>query len=99
MHLRTGRCDTITPIGARRPALRARQPRHGFVECAPPDAHCPRSGWTVHFKLRNADVEQNNVKGTKRFFVPRVADVAVDAAKHTLSTAASRRRHPAMSRV
>ena len=42
-------------------------------------------GWSVHFKLRNADVEQNNVKGAKRFFVPRAADVAVDAAKHTLT--------------
>ncbi len=42
-------------------------------------------GWTVQFKLRNADVEQNNVKGAKRFFVPRVADVALEAAQHTLS--------------
>ncbi len=41
--------------------------------------------WTVHFKLRNADVEQGNVKGAKRFFVPRVADVALDAAGHTLT--------------
>ncbi len=37
-------------------------------------------GWTVQFKLRNASVEQNNVKGAKRFFVPRVADVVVDDA-------------------
>ncbi len=35
-------------------------------------------GWTIHFKLRNASVEQNNVKGAKRFFIPRVADVAID---------------------
>lgn len=35
-------------------------------------------GWTVSFKLRNASVEQNNVKGAKRFFLPRVDDVAVD---------------------
>lgn len=42
-------------------------------------------GWTVQFHLRNADVEQNNVKGAKRFFVPRVADVAVDDAAHTLT--------------
>jgi adenine-specific DNA-methyltransferase len=34
--------------------------------------------WTVSFKLRNANVEQNNVKGVKRFFVPRVDDVDVD---------------------
>lgn len=32
----------------------------------------------IRFKLRNADVEQNNVKGAKRFFVPRVEDVAID---------------------
>ncbi len=42
-------------------------------------------GWTVHFKLRNADVEQNNVKGAKRFFLPRVADIAVDEAAKTLT--------------
>jgi len=42
-------------------------------------------GWTVLFKLRNADVEQNNVKGAKRFFVPRVADVAVHEAARTLT--------------
>ena len=42
-------------------------------------------GWTVHFKLRNADVEQNNVKGAKRFFLPRVADVALDSKAHTLT--------------
>ncbi len=42
-------------------------------------------GWAVNFKLRNADVEQNNVKGAKRFFVPRVADVAMDATARTLT--------------
>ena len=42
-------------------------------------------GWTVQFKLRNADVEQNNVKGAKRFFVPRAADVIVDESAHTLT--------------
>jgi len=35
-------------------------------------------GWTIQFKLRNADVEQNNVKGAKRFFIPRTADVSLD---------------------
>ena len=32
-------------------------------------------GWTIQFKLRNADVEQNNVKGAKRFFsrAPRMS--------------------------
>jgi len=34
---------------------------------------------TVHFKLVGADVEQNNVKGDKRFFLPRYGDVAWDA--------------------
>ncbi len=38
------------------------------------------NGVTVHFKLRAADVEQNNVKGEKRFFVPRPAETAWDAA-------------------
>lgn len=42
-------------------------------------------GWTVAFKLRNADVEQGNMKGEKRFFIPRVEDVSVDAAKSTLT--------------
>ncbi len=30
------------------------------------------NGVTVHFKLQAADVEQNNVKGEKRFFLPRL---------------------------
>jgi len=42
-------------------------------------------GWTVAFKLRNAEVEQGNVKGEKRFFIPRVEDVSVDVAKSTLT--------------
>src|SRR6266545_4499845 len=32
-------------------------------------------GVTVHFKLAAASVEQNNVKGDKRFFLPRVKEV------------------------
>lgn len=32
-------------------------------------------GVTVHFKLTGADVEKNNVKGDKRFFVPRVKEI------------------------
>jgi len=43
------------------------------------------SGRTVHFKLRNADVEQNNVKGAKRFFIPRSTDIAVDDDAKTLT--------------
>ena len=35
-------------------------------------------GWSVFFKMRNADVEQNNVKGAKRFFVPRTDGVSID---------------------
>ena len=35
-------------------------------------------GVTVHFKLRSANVEQNNVKGGKRFFLPIVEEVACD---------------------
>ncbi|MFW6154234.1 MAG: site-specific DNA-methyltransferase [Planctomycetota bacterium] len=34
---------------------------------------------TVHFKLTSASVEQDNVKGDKRFFLPRYGDVAWDA--------------------
>ena len=37
------------------------------------------NGVTVHFRLRNASVEQNNVKGVKRFFLPVVADAQWDA--------------------
>ncbi len=35
-------------------------------------------GVTVHFKLQAADVEQNNVKGEKRFFIPLIAKAAWD---------------------
>jgi adenine-specific DNA-methyltransferase len=42
-------------------------------------------GWTIQFKLRNADVEQNNVKGAKRFFIPRAADVSLDEKNSTLT--------------
>jgi adenine-specific DNA-methyltransferase len=35
-------------------------------------------GVTVHFKLKAANVEQNNVKGDKRFFVPRAKEVEWD---------------------
>ena len=36
-------------------------------------------GVAVHFRLKAADVEQNNVKGDKRFFLPCVADTEWDA--------------------
>lgn len=35
-------------------------------------------GVTVHFKLASASVEQNNVKGEKRFFLPRSKDIEWD---------------------
>lgn len=35
-------------------------------------------GAVVHFKIRAADVEQNNVKGEKRFFLPRPDEIAWD---------------------
>ncbi|MDH7513478.1 MAG: hypothetical protein QHH14_11090 [Clostridiales bacterium] len=31
---------------------------------------------SVHFKLQAADVEQNNVKGEKRFFLPRLGEIS-----------------------
>jgi adenine-specific DNA-methyltransferase len=34
---------------------------------------------TVHFKLTAANVEQNNIKGDKRFFLPRVKEIALSA--------------------
>jgi adenine-specific DNA-methyltransferase len=43
------------------------------------------NGATVHFKLKAADVEQNNVKGDKRFFLPRWDEVAWDAEARTLT--------------
>ena len=43
------------------------------------------TGVTVHFRVDSADVEQNNVKGDRRFFVPRRADADWDAASRTLT--------------
>lgn len=42
------------------------------------------NGVTVHFKLKAADVEQNNVKGEKRFFLPCLDEIAWDEATHEL---------------
>ncbi len=36
------------------------------------------NGVTVHFRLTAADVEQNNVKGEKRFFLPRSVEITWD---------------------
>ena len=40
---------------------------------------------TVHFKLKAADVEQNNVKGEKRFFLPGLDEITWDASASTLT--------------
>ena len=37
------------------------------------------NGVTVRFRLKQADVEQNNVKGDRRFFIPLVSETAWDA--------------------
>ena len=41
-------------------------------------------GVMVHFKVRAADVEQNNVKGDKRFFLPRIDAIAADGENQEL---------------
>jgi len=43
------------------------------------------NGVTVHFKLRQANVEQNNVKGEKRFFLPQLDAIEWDAQTRTLT--------------
>jgi len=43
------------------------------------------NGVSVHFKLQAAEVEQNNVKGDKRFFLPRPAEMAWDEAARQLA--------------
>lgn len=43
------------------------------------------NGVTVHFKLTAADVEQNNVKGDKRFFLPRMDEIAWDESAKNLT--------------
>ncbi|MCG6533624.1 MAG: site-specific DNA-methyltransferase, partial [Syntrophales bacterium LBB04] len=43
------------------------------------------NGVTVHFKLIAADVEQNNVKGEKRFFLPRLEEIAWDESAKCLT--------------
>ena len=37
------------------------------------------NGIAVHFRLKNANVEQNNVKGDRRFFIPLVSETEWDA--------------------
>ena len=43
------------------------------------------TGATVHFRVDSADVEQNNIKGERRFFVPRTSDGQWDADTRTLT--------------
>ena len=43
------------------------------------------NGVTVHFKLQAADVEQDNVKGDKRFFLPRSKEIAWDEAANQIA--------------
>lgn len=43
------------------------------------------NGVTVHFKLKTADVEQNNVKGDKRFFLPRLEEIAWEESVKSLT--------------
>ena len=40
---------------------------------------------TVRFELTAADTEQNNVKGERRFFVPRTGEAAYDEDARTLT--------------
>lgn len=43
------------------------------------------NGVTVHFKLQQANVEQNNVKGEKRFFLPVLDGIAWDEKARVLT--------------
>jgi adenine-specific DNA-methyltransferase len=43
-----------------------------------------RSGISVRFRLRSANVEQNDVKGQKRFFFPEVEDAVWDNERRTV---------------
>jgi adenine-specific DNA-methyltransferase len=42
------------------------------------------NGVSVHFKLKAVDIEQNNVKGEKRFFLPRSPETVWDKAARNL---------------
>ncbi len=43
------------------------------------------NGVAVHFRLHNADIEQNNVKGDRRFFIPLVPETYWDSAAKTVT--------------
>ena len=42
------------------------------------------TGVTVHFRVDSANIEQDNVKGERRFFVPRIKDAKWDAASRSI---------------
>ena len=42
------------------------------------------NGASVHFVLKAADVEQNNVKGEKRYFLPQLAEIKWEASERRL---------------
>lgn len=42
-------------------------------------------GVTVHYKLLAADVEQDNIKGEKRFFIPRLEEITWDEPAKSLT--------------
>lgn len=41
--------------------------------------------WIVKFILRNAEIQQNNKKGAKRFFIPRLKDAVLNAVEKILT--------------
>ena len=43
------------------------------------------NGVSVHFPLKNADVEQNNVKGARRFFIPRISETEWDTVGNAIT--------------
>ena len=43
------------------------------------------NGVTVRFRLKNADVEQNNIKGDRRFFIPRISETEWDSDSAVIS--------------
>jgi adenine-specific DNA-methyltransferase len=42
------------------------------------------NGYIVHFKLKAADVEKDNVKGDKRFFIPLVKETVLEQSNNTI---------------
>ena len=42
------------------------------------------NGVSVHFRLENADVEQNNIKGDRRFFIHRISETEWDTGNNAI---------------